>query len=115
MSTTTLLIKPDETTREFYENHTTYHPGDAGLDLFCPEDVKVEAGETVWVNLGIKCEMVNFTENDGLRSLSYDLRARSSISKTPLRLANSIGTIDSGYRGYLIAALDNIKNVPFRD
>jgi dUTP pyrophosphatase len=33
---------------------------------------------------------------------------RSSISKMPLRLANSVGIIDAGYRGNLIAAVDNI-------
>ena len=31
---------------------------------------------------------------------------RSSLSKTPLRLANSVGIIDSGYRGDLIGAFD---------
>ena len=34
---------------------------------------------------------------------------RSSISKTPLRLCNSIGLIDAGYRGEIMAAVDNIK------
>ncbi|KAF4742221.1 hypothetical protein FOZ63_026115, partial [Perkinsus olseni] len=42
--------------------------------------------------------------------LSWLLMARSSISKTPLRLSNSIGLIDQGYRGEIIAAVDNIKN-----
>ncbi len=36
--------------------------------------------------------------------------ARSSISKTPLRLANSVGLIDAGYRGEIIAVVDNIKS-----
>ena len=31
---------------------------------------------------------------------------RSSLSKTQLRLANSVGIIDSGYRGNLIGAFD---------
>jgi len=36
---------------------------------------------------------------------------RSSMgSKTPLRLSNSIGIIDSGYRGELIAVVDNNSN-----
>jgi dUTP pyrophosphatase len=34
---------------------------------------------------------------------------RSSIAKTPLRLCNSIGLIDGGYRGEIMAAVDNIK------
>jgi dUTP pyrophosphatase len=36
----------------------------------------------------------------------YYLHPRSSISKTPLRLANSTGIVDAGYRGHLIAMLD---------
>ena len=31
---------------------------------------------------------------------------RSSLSGTPLRLANSVGVIDSGYRGNLIGKFD---------
>ena len=34
---------------------------------------------------------------------------RSSISKTPPRLCNAIGLIDAGYRGEIMAAVDNIK------
>jgi len=42
------------------------------------------------------------------------LYPRSSISKTPLRLANSIGIIDSGYRGNIMAAVDNISDEPYQ-
>ena len=35
---------------------------------------------------------------------------RSSIVKTPLRLCNSIGLIDAGYRGEIMAVVDNIKS-----
>ena len=34
---------------------------------------------------------------------------RSSITNTPLRLANSIGIIDSGYRGDVIGKFDCIR------
>ena len=36
----------------------------------------------------------------------YDMRPRSSISNTNLRLANSIGTIDAGYRGHIMGKFD---------
>ena len=35
---------------------------------------------------------------------------RSSISKTELRLANSTGIVDAGYRGNLIGMFDVVKN-----
>ena len=38
----------------------------------------------------------------------YYLYPRSSISKTPLRLCNSVGIIDAGYRGNIMAFVDNI-------
>lgn len=88
-----------------YLNHGNYHEGDIGLDLFCPDVLVIEPGETIKVKLGIACQTV---ENIG-----YMLVPRSSISKTPLRLANSIGIIDAGYRGELIAVVDNIKNEPY--
>ena len=30
--------------------------------------------------------------------------------RTPLRLANSVGIIDAGYRGNICAVVDNIKS-----
>lgn len=38
----------------------------------------------------------------------FYLYPRSSISRTRMRLANSVGIIDAGYRGDLIAAVDTI-------
>ena len=47
--------------------------------------------------------------HDDYLPTSYMLVPRSSISKTPLRMANSIGIIDAGYRGEIMAAVDNIS------
>jgi len=93
---------------EFYENHGTYHAGDAGLDLFCIQEQTIEAGATAFIKLGIKCAALTNGKN-----VSWRLHPRSSISKTGLRLANSIGLIDAGYRGEVMAAVDNIKNEPY--
>jgi len=42
------------------------------------------------------------------RACGYYLYPRSSISKTRMRIANSVGIIDAGYRGDIIAAVDTI-------
>ena len=98
-----LFIKPhNDTACEFYRNHGHFHDGDAGLDLYVLEDIHFEPGETKAIKLGISCE-----SEDGK---AYYLFPRSSISKTPLRMANSIGLIDGGYRGEIIAMCDNIKS-----
>lgn len=105
MNTMDLKLYPQNaTTVSLYSDHKHYHPGDCGLDLFFPEDVLFHPGETKIVDLQVKASATI----DG-NPISYDMRPRSSISKTPLRLANSIGTIDAGYRGNLMAALDHVK------
>ena len=101
-----LFIKPlNNTAREFYTDHGHFHAGDAGLDLFVLEETTFGAGETARLHLGIQCQ-----PDDGR---AYLLLPRSSISKTPLRMSNSIGLIDGGYRGEIMAACDNIKSEPY--
>jgi dUTP pyrophosphatase len=54
--------------------------------------------------------MKRFTPGASGFSVGYHLYPRSSTgTKTPLRLANSVGIIDSGYRGNIIAVFDNWK------
>ena len=91
---------------------------DSGLDLPCPEAVTIAAGETKIIDLGVKTEAFIYRMSHGISAptkvpCAYYIFPRSSISKTPLRLANSVGIIDSGYRGNLMLALDNIKNVDY--
>ena len=88
-----------------YENHTTYHEGDSGLDLFFNEEVNIPAGGTKLISLDIQCEA--FVDKNKENHVSYYLYPRSSIYKTPLRMANSVGIIDAGYRGTIMAAIDN--------
>ncbi len=100
-----LLIKPVSVLAEsFYKNHSTYHKGDSGLDLYILEDLVIKPGETKLVDLGIQCEMLNKDD----KNISYYLYPRSSISKTPLIMANHVGIIDAGYRGNIKVALKYI-------
>jgi dUTP pyrophosphatase len=109
------LIKPhNEQVRQMYQNHSTYHEGDSGLDLFIIEDQVIPAGKTVIVDLGISCQLLAqnvyshvFQKYLSEKYLSYNMYPRSSISKTPLRLANSVGLCDAAYTGPLKAALHN--------
>ena len=48
--------------------------------------------------------------DDNKQNCGFYLYPRSSISKTNLRLANSVGIIDSGYRGHLLAIFDIRRN-----
>ena len=98
---------------EFYQNkmkehNSSYdssaHPN-SGFDLAVPLSFQVESDSIVKVDFKVKGAMY---EDD--MPIAYYLYARSSIVKTGLRLANSVGIIDSGYRGNLMAYFDVIKN-----
>ena len=92
--------------KAMYENHGHFHPGDAGLDLFVVKRQIIQPGHTSIIKLDIACENVEMKP--------YFLMPRSSISKTPLRMCNSVGLIDAGYRGEIMAAVDNIKQEPYQ-
>ena len=101
-----VYIKPlNEVAKSLYANHDHFHKGDAGLDLYIIENQTFIPGQTAKIKLGISCE-----SEDGR---AYYLFPRSSISKTPLRLSNSIGLIDGGYRGEIMAMCDNIKDYDY--
>lgn len=131
-STMTLFIKPvdgyEEVVTEYYTFHCTFHEGDAGLDLFCVEDLVVPArAYSVKMPLGVSMEafypyVMTFTNTrthstrcePRRKPTAFYLYPRSSTgSKTPIRLSNSVGVIDAGYRGPLMAILDNVSDEPF--
>tara|TARA_R110000787_G_scaffold270879_1_gene377929 strand:+ start:288 stop:773 length:486 start_codon:yes stop_codon:yes gene_type:complete len=80
---------------------------DCGFDLYCVSNQDIYSKSTSnKINLNIKCCMVN----DNGNSTGYFLCPRSSLGKTGLRLSNSLGIIDSSYRGNILAYVDNISN-----
>lgn len=82
--------------------------GDAGMDVCAAEDIVIAPGETVIIPTGIKLAIPEGYE--------IQVRPRSGISyKTPLRLSNSPGTIDSGYRDELGIIMTNTSESAFRD
>ena len=67
------------------------HPGDAGMDLRAAEDMTIAPGQTVAVPTGIKLAIP--------AGFEIQVRPRSGLSlHTPLRIPNSPGTIDAGFR-----------------
>ena len=83
----------------------------AGFDLFCPMEYEVCGGTTAKLDHEVKCSMRVFVPATLEHSVGYYLYPRSSTgTKTPLRLSNSVGIIDSGYRGNIIAVFDNWRD-----
>jgi dUTP pyrophosphatase len=66
-------------------------PNSAGLDLYADADVLVSSGASVMLGTGIAIEIP--MNHVGLVAI------RSSVGKAGVALANSVGVIDSDYRG----------------
>jgi len=83
---------------------TYAHDSDAGADIYSVEDVTIPPHKTVIIKTGLKVAI----------PLGYEIqiRPRSGLSyKTPLRIANSIGTIDPSYRGEIGVIMENTGNL----
>lgn len=84
--------------------------GDSGVDLRFPEDVYIApldadpSGLPTIIDLKIRARCFR----DG-NAAPYMIVPRSSIAKTPLQLANSIGIVDQGYIGTLKVAIRNMS------
>lgn len=77
-------------------------PGDAGMDLYALEDFEVAPGERKIIKTGLKVAIP--------RGYELQVRPRSGTSvKTALRVANTPGTIDSGYRDEIGVIIENIE------
>ena len=87
---------------------TYAHESDAAADMYAMEDVMIPAHfKGVPIKTGVHIQLP-----EGWVAMLFP---RSSIgAKTPLRLSNSVGIIDSGYRGEVRALYDNIGNEPYQ-
>tara|TARA_B100000575_G_C23124594_1_gene651363 strand:+ start:1639 stop:2250 length:612 start_codon:yes stop_codon:yes gene_type:complete len=107
-----------------YEKINNKDVNSSGLDIITPCHVIIPAKSMGFkIKLGIACEPIKIYDDEELieaelyyyklANCGYYLYPRSSLSKTPLRLANSVGIIDSSYRGEIMAAVDNISEEDF--
>lgn len=77
---------------------------DSGFDIYTPKSFYIMGHDIGTLDTMISCAVYG----DNGEPQPYYMYPRSSISKTPLRLANSVGIIDSGYRGNIMGKFDNI-------
>ena len=101
----------DETVKAYYNSLSEKETSDSGVDLISTEDIVIEKFKTGTLNFNVKCQMIKDDKNDS-SYYPYYLYPRSSISKTPLIMANSVGIIDKEYRGNIMA---KVRNIPFDD
>lgn len=82
------------------------HLTDAGMDVYALEDITIGPGETILIPTGIKVAL----------PAGYELQVRPKSGrclKTKLRIANTPGTIDAGYRDEIGVIIDNV-DAPIR-
>ena len=120
IETTLKIYVPTEhnTLRMFYtvraeeHNEQVVNDGyaDSGFDLAVPIQLNLQKHWGNKIPLGIHTSMWTQYEDDVNVPQAYYLCPRSSISKTPMRLSNSVGIIDRGYRGEIMAVVDVIDH-----
>lgn len=79
------------------------HPGDAAVDLYATEEIALQPGEQKIIPTGLKVEIPY--------GYALLIQPRSGLSaKTKLRICNTPGLIDSGYRGEIGVICENTAN-----
>ena len=96
------MLIPIEYCREDAKMPAYAHLTDAGMDVFATEEITINPGETKLIPLGIKVAL----------PIGYELQVRPKSGrslKSKLRVANTPGTIDAGYRDEIGVIVDNIE------
>jgi dUTP pyrophosphatase len=76
---------------------------DSGMDVYALEDYTINPGETLLVPTGIKMAI----------PAGYEIQVRPKSGralKTKLRVANTPGTVDAGYRDEIKVIIENVES-----
>jgi dUTP pyrophosphatase len=104
---TLYLYVEDNNLRNMYETAVMEHNAaiaqsafsDSGFDLFLPRDYSLTEGISK-IDYDVKSAMYD-SDQPVSRPCAFCIYPRSSIYKSHLRMTNSVGVIDRGYRGIL--------------
>ena len=102
-----LIIEPS-TCNIYWEEHPTYKNAkmynDCGLDIPMPEDIIIpENAFNYVINLQFRTESTH----------NYMIVPKDLITKTPIRLSNSICIINKNFRENLKVVIDNVLDEPY--
>ena len=125
MSYYRLELCPTEEGLQYYTSYETHNRSNdnAGVDLYSVEDYKVSSEfderhnpppkAIHLLDLGTKARLVKVTPVDDYHhseeEVHYYMYPRSSMYKSGIMLANSVGIIDRTYRGVIKALVTNLN------
>jgi dUTPase len=118
-----LLVKPSPEMLKTYQEHNFNLEGDSGYDLVFPNTELVYLNTSKLINMQVAVAPYKFKnsetahmarglnasqwlQNNLLRPVGYTIDPRSSIGRSPFRLANSSGKMDRYYRGNIFITVD---------
>ena len=97
-----IIQVPIELTSEGAKIPTYANLGDGAVDLYAPCDFTIGPGETKIIPVDIKVALPY--------GYAFLIHPRSGLSaKTKLRVANSVGLVDSQYKGVIGVILENVE------
>jgi len=116
-----LELCPTEEGAQYYLSYATTHRSNdnAGVDLYSVEDYKVSSEfderhngppkAVHLLDLGTRARLVRVFSDGCEEEVHYYMYPRSSMYKSGIMLANSVGIIDRTYRGIMKALVTNLN------
>lgn len=113
------IFVEDPELRDAYVTHIESHKkriseqgryGDSGFDLLVPHDINLENQNPIKIDMEVSCALFRTDQEEMNEPCAFYLYPRSSLYKFNLRLTNSVGIIDSGYRGHLAGVFDVVNS-----
>lgn len=109
-----LVYQQEETQKNKVYQPEYAHPGDSGMDIYCPFDIAIPAKSRVTFPLNVKFKItipfIFKILNLFGAGLGVELQVRPKSGRSKSGIEVSLGTIDQGYRNFCGATIHNFND-----